>query len=68
MIILEEIPPFFSGEKGLDEVVGIIQSYLTLLFCKLNAEIVMHIPSGDGITVISNKPILFIDIPETEID
>lgn len=25
-IILEEVPPFFSGEKRLDEVVGIIQS------------------------------------------
>ncbi len=30
MIILEEIPPFFSGEKGLDEVVGIIQSRVQL--------------------------------------
>ncbi len=25
-IILEEVSPFFSGEKRLDEVVGIIQS------------------------------------------
>jgi len=29
-IILEEVPPFFSGEKGLDEVVGIIQSRVQL--------------------------------------
>lgn len=29
-IIQEEVPPFFNGEKGLDEVVGIIQSRVQL--------------------------------------
>ena len=29
-IINEEVPPFFRGEKGLDEVVGIIQSRIQI--------------------------------------